>query len=73
MSKYVPCKYVSKLLRLFLVNNMQTLLPSEVSEFHFWFEKMRNVLKRIQKQFSDFLIFFSSNEIFISSFWVPFV
>ena len=43
---------VSKL-GLILVNDMQTL-SSEVVKLEFWSKKMRNVLKSMKKQFSDF-------------------
>ena len=45
-----------------LEKDMHTLLPSFTSgQIFFLFQKMCNVLKSMQKQFSYFLIFFSFN------------
>ena len=49
-------------LGLFLVDDIQTPL-SKVARLSFWPQKVRNVLKRMQKQFSDILHFFSSTNI----------
>ena len=48
---------------------MQTDMQTQVAKFNFWFQNMRNVLKCMQKQFSDFLNIFLCNKIFILSSW----
>ena len=41
----------------FLVNNMQTPASSKRADFFSWSKKLRNVLKRIKNQFSQFCDF----------------
>ena len=41
----------------------------KVSKLSFWSQKMRNVLKRMQKTIFRFIIIFSFRKIFSSSFW----
>ena len=48
---------------------MLKIRPLKSGQIFYLSHKMRNVLERMQKQFSDYLSLFFVNEFFILSFW----